>query len=98
MEPLTKIEVGVAATRYGSPGKINSLLQLRGVLAFEEHVNRLDTAIKKQVKADAQDLRSKGVVAILRGTSEYPKLLDLVPNAPPVLFCCGQLSLLNSPV
>jgi DNA processing protein len=97
MDHLTKLELALAVTRYSSPSKINHQLRRRGVGVLEEHVAQLDSAGRRQLKAVAEDLLSRDVTAVLRGTSEYPRLLDQVPNAPPVLFCSGQLSLLSAP-
>jgi DNA processing protein len=97
MDHLTKLELAIAVTRYGSPGKINTQLRRRGVGALEEHMEQLDSANRQQLRAVAEDLLSHDVTAVLRETSEYPRLLDQVPNAPPVLFCSGQLSLLSAP-
>lgn len=97
MDHLTKLELAIAATRHGSPSKINSQLHLGGVQALEEHMERLDSPTRRRLTADAEDLLSRGVTALLRGTKRYPRLLDLVPNAPPVLFCSGQVSLLSAP-
>jgi DNA processing protein len=97
MDHLTKLELAIAVTRYGSPGKINTQFRRRGVGALEEHMEQLDSANRQQLRAVAEDLLSHDVTAVLRETSEYPRLLDQVPNAPPVLFCSGQLSLLSAP-
>jgi len=96
MDHLTKLELALAVTRYGSPGKINTQLRRRGVGTLEEHREQLDSASRRQLRAVAEDLLSQGVTAVLRETSEYPRLLDQVSNAPPVLFCSGQLSLLSA--
>jgi DNA processing protein len=97
MDHLTKLELALAVTRYGSPSKINHQLRRRGVGVLEEHVEQLDSASRQQLEADAEDLLSHDMTAVLRETSEYPRLLDQVPTAPPVLFCSGQLSLLSAP-
>lgn len=97
MDHLTKLELAIAVTSSGCPGKINAWLRRRGVRVLEEHVEQLDNASRRQLRAVAEDLLSQGVTAVLRETSEYPRLLDQVPNAPPVLFCSGQLSLLSAP-
>lgn len=97
MDHLTKLELAIAVTRYGSPSKINTQLRRRGVGALEENMGQLDSASRQQLRATAEDLLSHDVTAVLRETSEYPRLLDQVPNAPPVLFCSGQLSLLSAP-
>ena len=70
-------------TRYGSPSKINAQLRRRGVEVLDEHREQLDSASRQQLRAVAEDLLSHDVTAVLRETSEYPRLLDQVPNAPP---------------
>ncbi|MGH3868049.1 MAG: DNA-processing protein DprA [Pseudonocardiaceae bacterium] len=60
-------------------------------------MGQLDSASRQQLRTVAEDLLSHDVTAVLRETSAYPRLLDQVPNAPPVLFCSGQLSLLSAP-
>lgn len=97
MDHLTKLELAIAATRYGSANKINNQLRCGGVEALGEHMEQLDSSSRQQLRTAAKDLLSRDVTAILRETSEYPRLLDQVPNAPPVLFCSGQLSLLSAP-
>lgn len=97
MDHLTKLERALTVTRYGSPSKINAQLRRRGVEVLDEHREQLDSASRQQLRAVAEDLLSHDVTAVLRETSEYPRLLDQVPNAPPVLFCSGQLSLLSAP-
>ncbi|MGB6162783.1 MAG: DNA-processing protein DprA [Pseudonocardiaceae bacterium] len=97
MDRLTKLELALAVTRYGSPGKINNQLRRRGVEVLDEHREQLDSASRQQLRSVAEDLLSRDVTAVLRETSEYPRLLDHIPNAPPVLFCSGQLSLLSAP-
>lgn len=97
MDHLTKLELAIAATRYGSLGKINTQLRRRGVGVLEERIEQLDSASRRQLRAVAEDLLSRDVTAVLRETSEYPRLLDQVSNAPPVLFCSGQLSLVSAP-
>ncbi|MGH3771532.1 MAG: DNA-processing protein DprA [Pseudonocardiaceae bacterium] len=97
MDHLTKLELAIAVTRYGSPSKINTQLRRCGVGTLEEHLKQLDDSSRQQLRTAAEDLMSRDVTAVLRETSEYPTLLDQVPNAPPVLFCSGQLSLLSAP-
>lgn len=97
MDHLTKLELALAVTRYGSPSKINTQLRRRGVDVLDEHREQLDSASRQQLRAVAEGLLSHDVTAVLRETSEYPRLLDHIPNAPPVLFCSGQLSLLSAP-
>ncbi|MGH3851949.1 MAG: DNA-processing protein DprA [Pseudonocardiaceae bacterium] len=97
MDHLTKLELAIAVTRYGSPSKINAQIRRRGVGTLEEHLEQLDSSSRQQLRTAAEELLSRDVTAVLRETSEYPRLLDQVPNAPPVLFCSGQLSLLSAP-
>lgn len=97
MNHLTKLEIALAVTRHGSPSKINTQLHRRGLGALDEHMGHLDSASRQQVRAVAEDLLAHDVTAVLRETSEYPRLLDQVPNAPPALFCSGQLCLLSAP-
>lgn len=97
MDHLTKLELAIAVTRHGSPSKINTQLRRGGVGTLEEHIAQLDKSSRQQLRTVAEDLLSRDVRAVLRGTSEYPRLLDQVLNAPPVLFCSGQLSLLSAP-
>lgn len=97
MDDLTKLELAVAITRHGSPSKINNQLRRSGVKALEEILEQFDSSSRRQLTTIAEDLLSRDVTAILRETSEYPRLLNQVPNAPPVLFCSGRLSLLSAP-
>lgn len=97
MDRLTKLELAIAVTRYGSPSKVNTRLRSGGVGALEEHMEQLDSSSRQQLRIAAEDLLSRDVTAVLRETSEYPRLLDQIPNAPPVLFCSGRLSLLSAP-
>lgn len=97
MDDLTKLKLAVAVTRHGSPAKINNQLRRDGVKALEEILEQLDSSGRRQLTTIAEDLLSRDVTAVLRETSEYPRLLNQVPNAPPVLFCSGALSLLSAP-
>jgi hypothetical protein len=90
MDHLTKLELALAVTRYGSPSKISNQLRRCGVGTLEEHMEQLDSASRQQLRAAAEDLLSHDVTAVLRETSEYPRLLDQVPNAPQ--SCSAQVS------
>jgi DNA processing protein len=97
MDDLTKLELALAVAQQGSPGKINSQLRRSGIDVLGELFDQLDSSSRRQLTISAEDLLSRGVTAVLRETSEYPKLLSQVPSAPPVLFCSGRLSLLSAP-
>lgn len=98
MNRLTKLELAIAATRYGA-GKPKLATQVRhkGLDAFGDVLGSLDSATRRRVRDESEELAERGATAILRGSVQYPRLLDFVENAPPVLFVMGNASLLLEP-
>lgn len=97
MDNTTKLAFAIAATRYSPVAKLSVHAQRKGLDVFAEVLDALSPSVRSEVRREAEDLSSRGALAVLRGTREYPKLLDLIRNAPPALFCSGSISLLSRP-
>ncbi|MDQ3150437.1 MAG: DNA-protecting protein DprA [Actinomycetota bacterium] len=98
MDPLTKLELAIAATKHGA-GKRKLATRVRhgGLDALSQNLEVLDGASRHRVRDEAEQLAERGTTAFLRGSAQYPRLLDLIENAPPVLFALGNDSLLLEP-
>lgn len=97
MDNVTKLGFAIAATRHSPATKLSVQAQRSGLDVFAGVLDNLHPNERFEVLKEAEDLSSQGILAILRGTTEYPTLLDLVRNAPPALFCRGNVSLLARP-
>jgi DNA processing protein len=96
MDTLTKLELAIGATRHGSGRpKLATRVRLHGLEALHHVLEQLDSRTRSSVRDEAVRLADRGVTAILRGSTKYPRLLDLLENAPPALFTLGNSSLLN---
>jgi DNA processing protein len=60
-------------------------------------LEQLDSQTRDSVRDEATRLADRGVTAILRGSTKYPKLLNFLDNAPPAFFALGNTSLLSEP-
>jgi DNA processing protein len=97
MDNITKLGFAIAATRRGPVTKLSVQAQRSGLGVFAEAFDHLHPDERCDARREAEELSSRGVLALLRGTNEYPALLDLIRNAPPALFCQGNISLLSGP-
>ena len=92
----TPLELAIGATRYGSGRpKLATRVRLHGLEALHHVLEQLDSRTRSSVRDEAAGLADRGVTAILRGSTKYPRLLDLLENASPALFTLGNSSLLN---
>lgn len=98
MDTVTKLELAIGATRHGT-GRPNlaTRVRLHGLEALQRVVEQLDSRTRGSVREEAARLADRGVKAILRGSTDYPKLLDFLDNAPPAFFALGNTSLLSEP-
>lgn len=98
MDTLTKLELAIGATRHGSGRpKLAARVRLHGLEALHQVLEQLDGRTRGSVRDEAARLADRGVTAILRGSTRYPRLLDLLENAPPAFFILGNTSLLSKP-
>lgn len=98
MDTLTKLELAIGATRHGSGRpKLATRVRLHGLEALHHVLEQLDNRTRSSVRDEAARLADQGVTAILRGSTKYPRLLDLLENAPPAFFALGNTSLLSKP-
>ncbi len=98
MDTLTELELAIGATRHGSGRpKLATRVQLHGLEAFHHVLEQLDDRTRASARDEAARLAERGVTAVLRGSTKYPKLLNMIENAPPALFVLGNTSLLSEP-
>ncbi len=96
MDTLTKLELAIGATRHGSGRpKLATRVRLHGLDALHDVLEQLDSRTRSSVRDEAARLADRNVTAILRGSTKYPRLLDLLENAPPAFFVLGNTSLLS---
>jgi predicted Rossmann fold nucleotide-binding protein DprA/Smf involved in DNA uptake len=55
---------------------------LHGLEAFQQVLEQLDSRTRASVHDEAARLADRGVTAALRGSANYPKLLNMLENAP----------------
>ncbi len=98
MDTLTELELAIGATRHGSGRpKLATRVRLHGLEAFHHVLEQLDSRTRSSVRDEAARLADRGVTATLRGSAEYPRLLNFLENAPPAFFTLGNTSLLSKP-
>ncbi|MGH4010304.1 MAG: DNA-processing protein DprA [Pseudonocardiaceae bacterium] len=98
MDTLTELELAIGATRHGSGRpKLATRVRLYGLEALHHVLEQMDSRTRSGVRDEAERLADRGVTAILRGSTKYPTLLDLLENAPLALFALGNTSLLGKP-
>lgn len=96
MDTLTELELAIGATRRGvGRPKLATRIRLHGLEAFHHVLEQLDSRTRASVRDEAAELAELGVTAILRGSAEYPKLLNMLTNAPLAFFALGNTSLLS---
>lgn len=96
MDTLTELELAIGATRHGSGRpKLATRVRLHGLEALHHVLEQLDSRTRSGVRDEAARLADRGVTAVLRGSTKYPRLLDFLENAPPALFVLGNTSLLS---
>jgi DNA processing protein len=85
----------VALEVHRTPARISRALESGGSTGLVRAREELDPERRDQVDAQAEALSSQGIRALIRGLDGYPTRLDGVPQAPPLLFCLGNLAVLS---
>lgn len=95
MDEFTKLLLAVVASRYGN-SRLAAQARERGTAAFTDLLSGVSQAAQAQATEEASELSSRGVGAVLLGSSDYPNLLGCVRAAPAFLFYRGATNLLTA--
>jgi DNA processing protein len=85
----------VALEVHRTPARISRALEFGGPTGLMQAREELDRERQDRVDAQAEDLSSQGIRALIRGLDGYPTRLDAAPQAPPLLFCVGNPRVLS---
>jgi DNA processing protein len=97
MDELTRLQLALAVTRPGAGRGLTGRVQERGPSALTELLDDLRSGDRDSLMLQAEELRGRGIGALVRGVGQYPALLGRMKDAPPVLFVSGSLELLDRP-
>ncbi len=90
------LRLATAVVRYGHGSRrVASQLRLQGPRAAYGLYEQLTEGQRDDVDRDAQALEAAGADAVLLGQGGYPPLLASLRQAPPALFCQGNIGLLE---
>ncbi len=91
------LRLAMAVVRPGNgPRRVASELRQHGIRAAFGIYEQLSDSERDDVERDALKLETAGARAVLLGQSGYPPLLASLRQAPPVLFCLGSASVLET--
>src|SRR5260221_4336100 len=80
-----------------TPTRIDEILRLHGRAGIEALIEQLDDERVAKLEADAERLTGKGISSIMRGDPCFPEsLIYKERTSSPILYCWGNLDLLNS--
>jgi DNA processing protein len=95
MDEFTRLLLAVVASRHGDTHLTARAREL-GTTVFADLLRRISRSEQERADEEASELASRGVGALLLGSSEYPYLLSRVRTAPPFLFYMGTADLLTA--
>jgi DNA processing protein len=98
LDELRRLELALVATRPGSRKRQRKVGSGPGdISALQIMLDELDRADRDAIRRKADELAGSSVSAIIRGASDYPRLLDLINTSPTALFFFGKKELLSQP-
>ena len=82
--------------RFGSPQRVfrTTPSELLGVEGISKHLATaiLNYKAPRQIEKEIDQVQQKGYALITLADSSYPSLLKEIPDPPPLLYVCGDLS------
>ena len=85
--------------RFGSPQRVfrTTPSELLGVEGISKHLAAaiLNYKAPRQIEKELDQVQQKGYALITLADSSYPSLLKEIPDPPPLLYVCGDLSVAN---
>lgn len=97
MDDLTRLQLALVATRPGVGRGLAGRVQREGHEALVALVDGVQPGERRSIRLQAEELRGRGIGALIHGVGDYPKRLSRMKDAPPALFYSGPVGLLSEP-